>query len=66
MPSVRAAVRYYEQNLGWTPLAGAFAGGTLVAVGGDAAAEPVTRCNAFRLPDCVFEPPFEDFKHFGQ
>ncbi|HEU5108491.1 MAG TPA: class I SAM-dependent methyltransferase, partial [Micromonosporaceae bacterium] len=63
-PSVRAAVRYYERNLGWTALPAAFAGGTLRTVGDDPAAEAVPRCRALRLPDPPFEPPFEDFRPF--
>lgn len=63
-PSVRTAVRYYEQNLGWTAIPHAFAGGTVVPIGGDPRAESVTRCRALRLPDPSFEPPFEDFHPF--
>jgi predicted O-methyltransferase YrrM len=63
-PSVRTAVRYYEQNLGWTAISDAFASGTVVPIGGDARAESVTRCRAFRLPDASFEPPFEEFHPF--
>ena len=62
-PSVRTAVRYYERNLGWTPLPTAFAGGTLWAIGRDPAAEAVPRCRALRLPD-PFEPPFDEFHPF--
>ncbi|MEU8079698.1 class I SAM-dependent methyltransferase [Catellatospora citrea] len=65
VPSVRTAARYYEKNLGWTPIPGAFTGGTLVVDGDDPAAEPLTRCNAFRLPDALSEPAFEDFQPFG-
>ncbi|HEY7174685.1 MAG TPA: class I SAM-dependent methyltransferase, partial [Micromonosporaceae bacterium] len=50
-PSVRAAVRYYERNLGWTRVPGAFDGGTVRAIGDDPSAESVRRCVAFRLPD---------------
>lgn len=46
VPSVRTAVGYYEQNLGWAPIAGAFDG---------------PRCRAFRLPDPPFEPPYKEF-----
>ncbi|MCC5481240.1 class I SAM-dependent methyltransferase [Streptomyces barringtoniae] len=63
-PSVEAAVRYYEQNLGWAMIPGAFADGTLTAVAGDVPAEPATRCKAMRLPDPPFEPPFEAFHAF--
>ena len=63
-PSVRTAVRYYERNLGWTPVPDAFTGGTYETVGHDPAAESVPRCRALRLPDPSFEPPFEDFRAF--
>jgi predicted O-methyltransferase YrrM len=63
-PSVRAAVRYYEQNLGWTAIPGAFAGGTLRHVGDDPAAGTVPRCRALRLPDPLVEPPFDRFHPF--
>jgi predicted O-methyltransferase YrrM len=46
VPSVRTAVSYYEQNLGWEPIPGVF---------------DSPRCRAFRLPDPSFEPPFRDF-----
>jgi predicted O-methyltransferase YrrM len=63
-PSVRTAVHYYEQNLGWTAIPDAFAGGTMVTIGAEPTATPVTRCTAFRLPDVAFEPAFEDFHPF--
>ncbi|WP_213452927.1 class I SAM-dependent methyltransferase [Rhizomonospora bruguierae] len=63
-PSVRTAVRYYEQNLGWTAIPDAFAGGTLRNIGGDPTAETVPRCRAIRLPDSLVEPPFEQFHPF--
>lgn len=63
-PSVRTAVRYYEQNLGWVALPDAFAGGTMVNLAGDPTAERVARCRALRLPDPSFEPPFEAFQPF--
>jgi predicted O-methyltransferase YrrM len=63
-PSVRTAVRYYEQNLGWTAVPGAFAGGTLRSAGTGPEARPVPRCRALRLPDPAFEPPFEEFHPF--
>jgi predicted O-methyltransferase YrrM len=63
-PSVRTAVRYYEQHLGWTAVPDAFAAGTFWTVGLDPAAEAVPRCRALRLPDPSFEPPFEDFHPF--
>ncbi|MEU4420466.1 class I SAM-dependent methyltransferase [Actinoplanes sp. NPDC024001] len=55
-PPVRTALRYYERNLGWTAIPGAFAGGTYRA--------EVPRCRAVRLPDPAFEPPFQDFHPF--
>jgi predicted O-methyltransferase YrrM len=63
-PSVRSAVHYYEQNLGWTAIPDAFAGGTVVTVGADPTAEPMTRCTAFRLPNLPFEPSFQEFHPF--
>jgi len=63
-PSVRTAVHYYEQNLGWTEIPDAFASGTLWTIGAGLAAEAVPRCRAFRLPDPSFEPPFEEFRPF--
>ena len=60
-PSVRTAVRYYERNLGWTAIPGAFATGTHWTVGRDPAAAEVPRCRALRLPDRSFEPPFDSF-----
>jgi predicted O-methyltransferase YrrM len=63
-PSVRAAVRYYEQNLGWVEVAGAFADGTHETLRHDPAAAAVPRCRAVRLPDPSFEPPFGDFRPF--
>jgi predicted O-methyltransferase YrrM len=63
-PSVRTAARYYEQNLGWIAIPGAFASGTPWTVGTGLAAETVPRCRAFRLPDPSFEPPFEEFRPF--
>jgi predicted O-methyltransferase YrrM len=63
-PPVRTAVRYYEQCLGWAAIPDAFAGGTVMPTGGDSGAESVPRCRAFRLPDPLCEPPFEDFQPF--
>ncbi len=63
-PSVRAAARYYERNLGWREVPAAFADGTRRPVRGDPAAEAVPRCRALRLPEPVLEPGFEDFKPF--
>lgn len=64
-PSVRTAVRYFELNLGWTALPDAFATGSTTPIGGDPQAEPVPRCRAFRLPDALTEPAFEDFHEFA-
>jgi hypothetical protein len=61
---VRTAVRYYEQNLGWTAIPDAFADGTFQTTGRDPAGEVVPRCRALRLPDPSFEPPFEQFQPF--
>ncbi|MER6138718.1 class I SAM-dependent methyltransferase [Streptomyces sparsogenes] len=63
-PSVRTAVRYYEQNLGWTGIPDAFPGEAATAVGAGPRDEPRIRCKALRLPDPSFEPPFEDFHAF--
>jgi predicted O-methyltransferase YrrM len=63
-PSVRTAVRYYEQNLGWTAIPDAFADGTFWTIGRDPEAEAVPRCRAMRLPDPSFEPPFEELHPF--
>jgi hypothetical protein len=63
-PSVRHAVRYYEQHLGWTAMPDAFAGGTLRRIDDDPAAEAVPRCRALRLPDALTEPPFQRFRPF--
>lgn len=62
-PSVRTATNYYEQNLGWKAVPGAFEGGTLMARPGPGV-EPVPRCRAYRLPEAVLEPYFEDFRPF--
>jgi predicted O-methyltransferase YrrM len=63
-PSVRTAAHYYEQNLGWTTIPDAFTGGMLIPIRRDPHAESVPRCRAFRLPDVLFEPPFDDFHPF--
>jgi hypothetical protein len=63
-PSVRTAAHYYEQNLGWTAIPGAFADGTRRATSPVPAAGAVPRCHALRLPDPSFEPPFEEFRPF--
>ena len=60
-PSVRTAVRYYERNLGWTPIPTDF---TPRPIADDPSAESVPRCRALRLPDPPFEPRFEDFIPF--
>lgn len=63
-PSVRTAARYYEHNLEWTAIPGAFAGGTRRHLADDPAADAVPRCRALRLPDALAEPPFEAFRPF--
>lgn len=63
-PSVRTAASYYEHNLGWTAVPGAFAGGPPQAFVTGLTAEAKSRCRAFRLPDPSFEPPFEEFRPF--
>lgn len=57
-PSVRTAIGYYEHNLGWETVPGAFARGTHQA--------GAPRCRAMRLPDRVLEPPFENFRPFSE
>jgi predicted O-methyltransferase YrrM len=57
-PSVRTAEHYFETNLGWRALPGAFAAGTIDHETGRA------RLQALRLPDPAFEPAFEDFQPF--
>jgi predicted O-methyltransferase YrrM len=57
-PSVATAARYFELNLGWRALPGAFEGGTV----DQATGRP--RVQAFRLPDPPFEPAFERFRPF--
>lgn len=61
--SVRTAARYFERNLGWAAVPGAFAAGTPRDAGNDAAGTG-PRCQAYRLPDPSFEPAFEDFRPF--
>jgi predicted O-methyltransferase YrrM len=57
-PSVRAAQRYYETNMGWQVLQG-----TLDDVSIDeATGRP--RIRALRLPDPSFEPSFDQFQPF--
>jgi predicted O-methyltransferase YrrM len=48
-PSVDTAVRYFEVNVGWRR----------------EPIEPASRLRAYRLPDSLVEPSFEDFKAFG-
>lgn len=62
--SVRTAVQYYQQNLGWTAIPDAFADGPLRITSPVLAAGAVPRCRALRLPDPSFEPPFEEFRPF--
>jgi predicted O-methyltransferase YrrM len=57
-PSVRAAGRYFEVNMGWRVVPGAFAGGTVDHRTGH------PRLRALRLPDPAFEPAFERFQPF--
>jgi predicted O-methyltransferase YrrM len=57
-PSVRTAAHYFELNTGWEAIRGAFDGGTVDGATG----EP--RVRAFRLPDAVIEPAFEQFRPF--
>jgi predicted O-methyltransferase YrrM len=57
-PSVRAAERYFEVNMGWRVVPGAFDRGTVDQETGPA------RVQALRLPDPPFEPAFERFQPF--
>ncbi|MFF9621839.1 class I SAM-dependent methyltransferase [Streptomyces griseosporeus] len=57
-PSVRAAVAYFEANLGWRPIPGALAGGTTDPAGGR------PRAGAYRLPDPRPTPDFREFRPF--
>ncbi|POX45451.1 class I SAM-dependent methyltransferase [Streptomyces sp. Ru72] len=64
-PSVRTAVHYYEQNLGWTAIPEAFPSDSVTTDdAAPGAEEPRSRCKAYRLPDPSFEPPFEEFHAF--
>lgn len=57
-PSVRAAVAYFEINLGWRPIPGALA---------DGIADPARdrpRIGAYRLPDLRPTPDFREFRPF--
>jgi predicted O-methyltransferase YrrM len=57
-PSVRTAEHYYETNMGWRVIPGAFDGGTIDEATGR------TRAQALRLPDPAFEPDFDKFQPF--
>jgi predicted O-methyltransferase YrrM len=57
-PSVRTAAHYFEVNLGWRALPGAFDGGTVDPETGQA------RLRALRLPSPQIEPDFERFQPF--
>jgi predicted O-methyltransferase YrrM len=57
-PSVRTAERYFEVNMDWRVVPGAFDHGTVDQETGRA------RVQALRLPDPPFEPAFERFQPF--
>jgi predicted O-methyltransferase YrrM len=57
-PSVRTAEHYFETNMGWRAVPGAFDAGTIDQETGR------TRLQALRLPDPSFEPSFEHFQPF--
>ena len=57
-PSVRAAQHYYETNMGWQVMRGAFDDVTV----DEATGRP--RMQALRLPDPSFEPSFDEFHPF--
>jgi predicted O-methyltransferase YrrM len=57
-PSVRTAERYFELNMGWRAVPGAFDAGTIDHATGRA------RLQALRLPDPPFEPDFDRFQPF--
>jgi predicted O-methyltransferase YrrM len=57
-PSVRTAERYFELNMGWRVVPGAFDHGTVDQETGR------PRLQALRLPDPPFEPAFERFHPF--
>jgi predicted O-methyltransferase YrrM len=57
-PSVRTAANYFETNLGWRVVPGAFDGGTVDQETG------LPRVRALRLPDPSFEPDFDSFRPF--
>lgn len=58
LPSVRTAARYFEVNMGWRVVPGAFDGATIDHATGR------TRVQALRLPNPAFEPDFERFRPF--
>ena len=57
-PSVRTAERYFEVNMGWRVVQGAFDAATTDQATGH------PRLQALRLPDPPFEPAFEQFRPF--
>jgi predicted O-methyltransferase YrrM len=57
-PSVRTAGHYFETNMAWRVVPGAFDAGTI----DQPARRP--RVHALRLPNPPFEPAFEDFQPF--
>jgi predicted O-methyltransferase YrrM len=57
-PSVRTAAHYFELNMGWQVVPGAFDGGTIDHETGRA------RLHVLRLPNPPFEPSFEHFQPF--
>jgi predicted O-methyltransferase YrrM len=57
-PSVRTAEHYFETNMGWRVVPGAFDAGTIDPETGR------TRVQALRLPNPPFEPAFERFQPF--
>jgi predicted O-methyltransferase YrrM len=57
-PSVRTAEHYFELNMGWRAVSGAFDAGTIDLEAGG------TRLQALRLPNPPFEPSFEHFQRF--
>jgi hypothetical protein len=56
--SVRTAEHYFEVNMGWRVILGAFDGGTIDHATGR------TRVQALRLPNPPFEPAFEHLQPF--
>jgi predicted O-methyltransferase YrrM len=56
--SVRTAAHYFQVNMGWRVVPGAFDGGTIDQQTGR------PRAQALRLPDPPFEPAFERFQPF--